>query len=544
MFKDPVTGDRFFGRNNVLAILEKRAEALTSGYRQNIAITGHRLTGKSSILNQFLGSLRTSDIIPIYIELTGESFKNFAKKFIGTLLYNYAKYSNKDLRDDLGYLMNECRQDIPETVAMIERVMKGLAKNDLDKAYSDLLSLSSSLKAETGKPCVVILDEFHNLSKLGLKQPYKGFGKKIMTQKDTMYIIASSEVNAIKNILSENLALLFGNFEKITISGFDHATSRAFMAKKLAAVKITPSLADFIIAFADGHPFYIDVITTKITELMGSSYVRWVSKATVARAMEELLFNASGIINQFFNNFLNGVLEGESETARDILEAIAGGNHRASDIAKTAGTSKKQVSGHMGHLIDRTLICRSGDFYLFHDKVLEFWLREVSYKRKRTLIDDRSERSRAFIAMVEGLIADSDAEADKPFDERLTELMREFNNEQISIDSKRHVLPKFSLVELICDDRGAYVRGSYNGKCVIAAIRRENIGENDVLDFLSICYEHRDKLSRMILIPLAGMDHGARLMAKEAKVWTWSLGNMNIVMDLFGKKKIVMDGAL
>jgi AAA+ ATPase superfamily predicted ATPase len=91
MLIDPVVGDKFFGRSEVLTLLTKRVDALKGGYRQNVAITGHRLTGKSSLLNHFLLMLKDNDIIPIYIEVMEEPFKQFATKFIGTIFWWSAK---------------------------------------------------------------------------------------------------------------------------------------------------------------------------------------------------------------------------------------------------------------------------------------------------------------------------------------------------------------------------------------------------------------------------------------------------------------------
>ena len=125
-----------------------------------------------------------------------------------------------------------------------------------------------------------------------------------MTQKDTMYIVASSEVSSIKNILSEKLALLFGNFERITLGGFDCETSREFLQKKLSSVKVSDELLDFITAFADGHPFYLDVMSSKINEVMGNLHFRIVTKDMLVKALEELLFDSRGTINQFFINLL------------------------------------------------------------------------------------------------------------------------------------------------------------------------------------------------------------------------------------------------
>ena len=50
MFIEPVFGKKFFGREEVLGTLQKRVTSLKGGYRQNMALTGPMLAGKSSIL--------------------------------------------------------------------------------------------------------------------------------------------------------------------------------------------------------------------------------------------------------------------------------------------------------------------------------------------------------------------------------------------------------------------------------------------------------------------------------------------------------------
>ena len=53
MFSEPVIGEKFFGREEVLELLNKRVLALKDGYRQNVALTGQSLSGKSSIILAF-----------------------------------------------------------------------------------------------------------------------------------------------------------------------------------------------------------------------------------------------------------------------------------------------------------------------------------------------------------------------------------------------------------------------------------------------------------------------------------------------------------
>src|SRR3990167_4337834 len=89
MFSDPVVGDDFFGRQEIIDLLVKRASALKSGYRQNVAIIGHQQLGKTSVLRQFLHVFHDPQILPIYVEIKFQALDYFIDQFARALLYQY-----------------------------------------------------------------------------------------------------------------------------------------------------------------------------------------------------------------------------------------------------------------------------------------------------------------------------------------------------------------------------------------------------------------------------------------------------------------------
>ncbi len=227
MFVEPVFGKKFFGREEVLATLHKRVTALKGGYRQNLALAGPMLAGKSSILRHFLKNVGDTDVIPLYIEMTGEDFGIFCSQFMSSLLYHYMTAEGMKPAGNLKELKRDCRPVIPETVRCMDKVSKALKGRKKELAYETLLGLTSVFKTETGKSCLVILDEFQNISDFHLRNPFQTFGKFIMVQKNTMYIVSSSQKTLLKEILSKKLSLLFGNFEVIDVEGFDDQIARS-----------------------------------------------------------------------------------------------------------------------------------------------------------------------------------------------------------------------------------------------------------------------------------------------------------------------------
>ncbi len=267
MFSEPAVGEKFYGREDVLDILNKRAIALKDGYRQNIALTGASLSGKSSVLFKFLEAIKEDDFVPIYVEVVKETFRAFAEKFIATMLYNSLLKKGEKAKPDLESLMSDASRLFPKTYFAIKHVFASIEKEQCEEAYSALLELTSILKQESNLPCIVIFDEFDNLERLGIKNPFAAFGKVIMVQKDTMYIVSSSRSLAIRKIISEKLSLLFGSFEILKISNFGNRTSCEFLGNVLSGFDMDAFLKKFLIALTDGNPFYINKLAVKMKDI-------------------------------------------------------------------------------------------------------------------------------------------------------------------------------------------------------------------------------------------------------------------------------------
>ncbi len=59
------------------------------------------------------------------------------------------------------------------------------------------------------------------------------------------------------------------------------------------------------------------------------------------------------------------------------------------------------------------------------------------------------------------------------------------------------------------------------------------------MTFLDYCKRCHQKIQKKILIPLRGMDENARLLAKEARLWTWELSQLNLLFRVHGQDSIL-----
>ncbi|MBM3252460.1 MAG: hypothetical protein FJZ11_06780, partial [Candidatus Omnitrophica bacterium] len=427
--------DNFFDRQVYLNILEKRISDFKDGYRQNMAIIGNELVGKTSIIFKFLNKFYDNRIIIIYLEIRPESLLLFAKRFIGVLLYNFLINSAIPLKEDLDFLIAKSEKYIPKTVEKIKSILVSLDKRKKNNIFTELLSLCEIINQETNKSCVVIFDEFHNLENIGIKNLYPEWSKLLILQKNTMYIIISSLKYKTKAILAKNLSLLFGNFQIITIEPFDIKTSEDYLDYILHGFHLDVCLKNFLVHFTGGNPFYLELI---VKELLKAN------TPDLAELLEDLLSLPSGALNQKFSNYLRCLLDNPySQDYIAILYLISNGRNKIKDIAHILHKQKKELILRINYLLELDVISRSADFLQINDRVFSFWLRFVHQEKMHSLTFDVKNQKILFRDNIEGIIQEFSVNAKKPITERTLELLRLFEDELIQMDKRRIRLSRF-----------------------------------------------------------------------------------------------------
>lgn len=544
MFIEPVFGKKFFGREQVMATLNKRVAALKGGYRQNLALTGPMLAGKSSILRHFLKNISDPDIIPLYIEMTGEDFKVFCTRFMATLLFNFMRSSGIKPEGEFDDLVMVCKELIPDTVKCIDSIKVSISKNKFNDAYEKLLGLTSVFKVETGKSCIVILDEFQNISSFHLKKPFHTFGKFIMVQKNTMYIVSSSQKSLLKEILSKKLSLLFGNFEILEVNGFDAQTAKAFISDKIDVEGPHGMLVNYIIQVSQGSPFYLEVFSKKFSEILKKDNAERSPKEALLDAFADLLFDAEGIFNQYFNNNINFFLEKRSRKKYiPLLLALATGHTTLKSVHSYLGRRDKDLGANLRKLIKMDLVYACGQFYKISDKLFEYWLKNVYCLKAKSMIDDLNIKYIEFKNSVGKDIDDFIEFENRNIVEHLSGLFERFNGEKVRIGYSDRKMPKFDDVEVLRKDGNiSCIVASVGDRAWVCHVKQNDIaGERDVQDLWRAKTVHVDKkVIRRIIVPIKGIEQNAFLLAKEQNVWIWDVRQMNEILRTFGRFEFVV----
>jgi len=537
MLLDPATGNNFFGRDDILALLKKRADGLRFGYRQNVAIIGPSHYGKTSVIYRFISTLPFKDTIPVYIEVKRQGFPVFAEKFIAALLFKYLDAVEYKAAD-AGQLVSLAADRMPKTAKAVKAIEALIKAGKNLKAYRAIFELPSTAYSETGLRPIIILDEFHRISDFGIEDSFSELGKFIMLQKDTMYIVASSQINQAKDILAEKLSLLFGNFEIYELGTFDAQTATQFIRARLAAGPLPDELVDFLVAFSDGHPFYLDSILLSLRD-RSSGLTPAKSTETLAAMFTDILFDSKGILNQHFSGVM-AQLDGIDRNAAAVLLAISNGAKKLQAISAHSRLKSAELMPLFEKLIDSGWVSRQGTFYLIHDKVFELWLRNV-YQVKEYLLDPGYEpKITRFNSEIRDFIGTFMDSSKKDINYYIGELFSSFNGELIDLGGKSFRLPYFKSAEV----RSSKITGiSYvvlwaEGYIWELLVSQRPVRDSDIIDYLSHCKRVKSVVKRKIVIALAEMGANAKLLAKEAKCWIWGLKEINALLDITDRQRL------
>ncbi|OGW83413.1 MAG: hypothetical protein A2987_03050 [Omnitrophica bacterium RIFCSPLOWO2_01_FULL_45_10] len=541
MFNEPAVAEKFFGRQEVLGLLTRRVSDLREGYRQNIALTGQSLVGKSSIILHFIQMLKEEDFIPVYVEVLKEPFKSFSDKFIATLLYNSLIKIGEHVEIDIDMLYEKASKVFPRTYLSIKHINLCVDRNELDDAYSGLLALTSILKGEINKQFIVVLDEFDNLEHLGIKNPFLNFGKVIMVEKDTMYVVSSSRNEAVRKILSEKLSLLFGNFELVKISSFDPRTAVEFMRTRMPGFEIESDMEKFLIALTEGNPFYLDKITSCARRLAEERMTNYIDKSVIVDAMLDCIYRPNGVIYQYLLNFILELLDARyRERYLAMLFSIAKGLNKQSEMSRNLKVKKGEVQKALSALLELGLISKNGVFYKIDDGMLEFWLKDVFQKRRMSLVNGAIDAIRIFGLDATAYITAVVDELNRDNVSRLAELFNLFSNEMIQIYSKNVRLPHFTKVEVKKVGEGmSFIAASFRGKFWIVQAYDSEVNESHIIDYIRNVKAMGLKVANKVIIPLKGIDENAKLLGKELKISIWDRNIVNDLLRFYGRRRII-----
>lgn len=522
-YAEPVVGKEFFAREDLLRSLLQSAKDIQDGYRQNTALIGSGLIGKSSLLLQFLSSIKDSDkLLPVYLNLKDTGFEAFVFNFATRLLYHSLK-KDKKVKESYGldYLLRCAKGVFPKSCDIIKRVRRFVTHKRYDEAFSELWDLCVILNNESGFFPVITLDEFSLLSDFPVKRPYQVLGQKIMVQQKTLFLLSSSfSINARK-ILSEKLSLLFGGFKILDIDTFEPSEAKRFLLSRCKSVAIPGDIRDFILAFTNGHPFYLSSIMRKIDSAKSYGTDK-ITVKSLSRIIAELLFYPGGTVDQFFGNTLASIRTAVPKSSLFDILAFIVKPARIRDILSRNVIPTSELNIILKSLLELGLIAKSGMLYSISDPVFRMWI-EVKSKPRNLCFDFIPQQERVdYPVCVEEKITNFCLERKKSLDKRIVELISSFNDDHFFIDERVRILPRVNSIRLKrIYGNSLLIAAKAKKKCLFVVLRKL-VTEEDVCNISEKVRVLKKSKPKIVLIAPNGVEAGAKLMAKQKRYWIWA----------------------
>ena len=535
----------FFGRRSVLEVLNKRVMGLKEGYRQNVALLGDRYIGKTALLHGLISEMEDQDVFFLYLDLENRDFDYFAIQFTKSLLYNYLKKQNLPLQEDLKLLCAAAKDRLPRTVFLVQAIELLTSQGKILEAYHMILSLPEVFTQETGKSIVLIFDEFGHLENFNIPEVFAQLGQRIMTQKNCLYIVASSSPQQTQIILSEKLSLLFGNFETILLEPFNFSEAQGLIDHNLDGVKIGLYLKNFIADFTGGHPLYINLLCQELICLSGVYAQHEIYAPIVTQAIENVIFNPWGVISRHFELQINAMTIGKSSGATiAVLGALAQGKHKISDLGTSLKLKTSQITLRINALQDSNIVERNGNYYHIKDKLFSYWIKYV-FQRRLRVIDLEAGRSRKqFKEEINRALNDFGMVARKDLSARVADLMHKFDNESFVLSGRRYKLSAFGDIKVLKLRTGVgnyfdaiSAQGEDGGWLVV--LKKDPVHDNDLNGILEEIKKLDPRPTRSVIVSLSGLDENAKVRALQEKLWIWDEDQLNSLMHLFDEPIIV-----
>jgi len=542
-----------FDRADLLALLHKRVSGFQAGYRQNLALIGPAGRGKSALIRRFLqeetqpGSL----ILPLYLEVSAEEeVYEWIGRFLRTVLYAVLQLKKMDsFPTRLPELLEVCEGLVPRTAALGSRVA-GLAEGGrLDEAYDCIWDLSHLLTQETGHRVLLVLDEFHRLRGLAVREPFHSLGRKIMVQPTTLYLLASSEPAVACSILGEGLALLFGKFESIEVPPLAAAACRKAIRSIRPDQPMDPWLEYLLMDLAQGEPHRLNLLLEALGRLPRDAEPGDSDHAAL-QLLEVLFLDPDSSLRREFENRLRLLpAQRNRMLCVQILEIVASGVHRLPQIAEQAQKPAAPVSRALQLLQEGRLLKKEGAFYRIPEQLLQAWLITAYPILQGVALMGPVQAQAHFRRAVRAWMEKTRQAAGRPMEEQLHQLLLRWSDEVVELDGHRTLLPKFQRVERVPGplDRVSLlarpVKRQKSGWWVVPWLGPLDEGQarqlvQELRGFVPL------RKYRKVLVGAFPAEVNARLVLQEAKVRLWDLSLFNQMLELYGLARLpVPEGA-
>jgi AAA+ ATPase superfamily predicted ATPase len=374
----PVTEHDFWDRKRELAKLVTSVERLQSGHPTWIALLGPRKIGKTSLLRELERQMGGTQVVFAVVDafeiapLSTAIFRSLALRVVDRALASELGVSLEGLvssPDDLRRALQQSDR-VAALPAGLRASVYGLADRAMDATFLRVcLDLPEQLARAWNLHVVLAIDEFQELSSLpGRKDENLMSLLRAVWQRHQRvgYVISGSERTMLLDLVTSRRSPFFGHFEVMDLGPFARPDAMAFLTAEHHRPRIPPTLAARVFEMLGGHPYYLQLFGQSLNDVSVK-----LDDDLLKEVLGELAFTSTGRLALHFSSE-HQRLVGRSTALASVLDTLAAGPKRLSEIATAIKTSSAAAKTYIGRIGDT--VTREGDRYHLADPVFARWL--------------------------------------------------------------------------------------------------------------------------------------------------------------------------
>jgi len=518
---------------NKLQILDKRLNAFSQGYRQNIAILGEDSDEITYLLDNYFASNKIREIIYIRTSVTHIDRRGFFKSILFSLL---SEYLNKE--ESLDNLINYSQGMFPVTLDFAKDVIK----RTNPPSFLEALELINKFINETSKRCVFVIENFLKLKDI-FPTFHQDFSKFIILQNNCMVILSDVDTRESEKTLYSELNFLFGNFEKIAIDESNFISRFMCVRKSFDTISCSPFFVSFFVNILGPNTIYYNLMKDYVRD----SYRKEDESSSIITALQDALYARETYFSQKFMSKINKIEENFRDCAAliKLLIAISDGYIRERELASLRIFDSKTLKNKLQKLYDLNYVENLGAVCRIKDPLFSFWVSHVFKMLFSTPIFDSQRRLFLFRRKIEEsvLLFKEDFYKDKI--KKVLELFGSFKNDTLRLGKDRYKLPQLEKSRLMSyPDKKTHLLIGEGREVLFVAIKEEEANDNDVFDFIEKGSSLKGKSVKKIFISLDDFTSSARLIAKNNKLIAWGINEMNDLCRAYNKPIICAENKL
>jgi hypothetical protein len=351
-----------------------------------------------------------------------------------------------------------------------------------------------------------------------------------------MIILTSSSKKAEK-VLSTELNLLFGNFEKIYLDEIEFFNQYNYLKNIFFPLLPSSFFFSFFIKILGNNSIYYHLIKDSIKR----NYCKEKEEESIISIIEENFYDRETYFYQKFINKVDALLTHfKSLLPLKILGFISEGYIRKKELVSLSICDSKELANKLQKLCDLNYLENLGNLYRIKDSLFSFWLNYVFKFTSSFSTLEFEEKREIWRKRIKEFIAIFKEDFFKDKVKKILDLVSLFKDDVLKMGKEKLKLPSIDKRKLISLPNFHIIVGEGNEILFIGV--KETIPEDeDIVEFVEKTRSIKTKKVRKIFISLEKMNLNSRLIAKNHKITIWDIDEVNRILSIYNRSVIPLD---